>query len=69
MKDLKLELRRQLEFILKMTVILIDFFFLLSANEWIANFEKKVKPLWESTQQIPDTEATQLGKKDPDVYP
>ncbi|KAK3794133.1 hypothetical protein RRG08_059562 [Elysia crispata] len=39
------------------------------ANEWIANFEKKVKPLWESTQQIPDTEATQLGKKDPDVYP
>ena len=45
--------------------------FLLSSavNEWITNFEKKVKPLWESTQQIPDTEATQLGKKDPDVYP
>ncbi|RUS86506.1 hypothetical protein EGW08_005756 [Elysia chlorotica] len=38
-------------------------------NEWMANFEKKVKPLWESTQQIPDTEASQLGKKDPDVYP
>ncbi|GFS18174.1 serrate RNA effector molecule-like protein [Elysia marginata] len=38
-------------------------------NEWTTNFEKKVKPLWESTQQISDTEATQLGKKDPDVYP
>ncbi|XP_055871422.1 serrate RNA effector molecule homolog A-like isoform X4 [Biomphalaria glabrata] len=36
-------------------------------NEWISNFDKKLKQFLEVTQQITDTEATQLGKKNPDV--
>uniref|UniRef100_A0A0B7B5L3 Arsenite-resistance protein 2 homolog n=2 Tax=Arion vulgaris TaxID=1028688 RepID=A0A0B7B5L3_9EUPU len=36
-------------------------------NEWISSFEKKIKPFLETTHQISDTEAVQLGKKDPDA--
>uniref|UniRef100_A0A0B7B223 Arsenite-resistance protein 2 homolog n=1 Tax=Arion vulgaris TaxID=1028688 RepID=A0A0B7B223_9EUPU len=36
-------------------------------NEWINNFEKKIKPFMETTRQITDTESIQLGKKDPDA--
>ncbi|XP_059158047.1 serrate RNA effector molecule homolog isoform X2 [Physella acuta] len=36
-------------------------------NEWMSSFEKKLKPFLEASQQIPDTDATQLGKKDPDL--
>ncbi|CAL1546055.1 unnamed protein product [Lymnaea stagnalis] len=35
-------------------------------NEWVSSFEKKLKQFLEASQQITDTEATQIGKKDPD---
>ncbi|XP_012939682.1 serrate RNA effector molecule homolog isoform X3 [Aplysia californica] len=36
-------------------------------NEWMGSFEKKIKPFMEAALKISDTEAAQLGQKDPDV--
>ncbi|BFZ11175.1 hypothetical protein BsWGS_14214 [Bradybaena similaris] len=38
-------------------------------NDWTNNFEKKIKLFMEATRHISDTEAIQLGKKNPDAYP
>lgn len=35
----------------------------------MTTFETKLKPFMEASQKIQDSDATQLGKKDPDAYP
>jgi len=45
--------------------------FLLSfpVNEWMKNFENKIKTLTEHHDSLPDEEVVRLGKKDPEAYP
>jgi hypothetical protein len=38
-------------------------------NEWMKNFENKIKTLTEHHDSLPDEEVVRLGKKDPEAYP
>ena len=38
-------------------------------NDWISQFETRIAPFLESTDDLGEPECIRLGKKDPEAYP
>lgn len=40
-----------------------------AVDDWLKNFETKVKPFVEFQDKLDDEKAKKMGKKDPEAYP
>ena len=49
-----------------LTILLVSFF---SVDDWLKNFENKVKPFVELKDKLDETAAKKMGIKDPEAYP
>lgn len=48
----------------------VPFYLIFSiVDDWIKNFETKVKPFVELQDKLDDEQAKKMGKKDPEAYP
>ena len=48
-------------------ILLVSSFF--SVDDWLKNFENKVKPFVELKDKLDETAAKKMGIKDPEAYP
>ena len=48
-------------------ILFISSFF--SVDDWLKNFENKVKPFVELKDKLDETAAKKMGIKDPEAYP